>query len=148
MQSNFGALLPQLDPRWISICDAPRAPGAQAMPASWLLREAGKPGSDGWGGSPGDQLHGASSVVDSTISLSSATKGSVPCVLATASLYMSDVYLSGCDTAVIPSGRAALPAAAGTEFTHIPLLSMGTKGYNQTSPYTFELPTVRFCPFC
>lgn len=51
-----------------------------------------------------------------------------------------DTYFSGCEAAVIPSGRPAIPAATGLVHTHISLLAMGRRGFNASEPYTYALP--------
>lgn len=113
---------------------APLAPGAaKSADAKQQLRVDG-PGN--WGGSPASVLRSAVSIVDSSVALVGVSGSDVPCVLAEGSLYISDTYLSGCDSAVVPSGRAPLPAVGdGSQHTHVALLSMGRKGYNNTSPY-------------
>jgi hypothetical protein len=115
---------------------APLSPGAAALGRAKQLLNAGGDGPGNWGGNPAAVLHSAASIVDSSVALSGAAGADVPCVLAKGSLYMSDTYLAGCDTAVVPSGRAPLPAAGGSSAcTHVALLSMGSRGYNSTIPY-------------
>ena len=98
---------------------APLSPGAAAFGRAKQLQNVGSDGPGNWGGNPGAALHSAASIVDSSIVLSGGAGADVPCVLAKGSLYMSDTYLSGCETAVVPSGRPPLPApGGGSAYTH------------------------------
>jgi hypothetical protein len=89
---------------------------------------------------PTAALHGAVSVVDSVISLTplrsssgvgigesdGVGKGDVPCVVANGSVYLSDVFVSGCRIAVAPGGgRASVLMPAGATTAHVPLLGLG-----------------------
>eukprot|EP00035_Acanthoeca_spectabilis_P008053 m.147870 g.147870 ORF g.147870 m.147870 type:complete len:818 (+) comp14196_c0_seq3:71-2524(+) len=90
--------------------------------------------------SPNTALHSAASLVDSTISLTSG--GTTPCVIANSSLYMSDVFVSGCHVAVASGGRAPLLSVAA--HSHVSLLGYGRLGRISTNPnqmpYEFAFP--------
>ncbi len=127
---------------------APLSPGAAGLRRAKQQLHAGNGGPGNWGGSPAAVLKSAASIVDSSVVLSGLVGADVPCVLAKGSLYMSDTYLAGCETAVVPSGRAPLPAAGGgSAYTHVALLSMGRKGYNTTYPYLLRQMTAAVFSF-
>lgn len=91
-------------------CITPTAPGAEdnirgALPDRGMLRQA-------------------ASLVDSRISMDAPE---VPCIVANSSLYLSEVWVAGCRTAVAAGGRVPLASqsAAPDQLSRIPLLGYG-----------------------
>lgn len=153
-------------------CVTPRAPGAATFVAETAKEGEGRHGVQGaeggdaaLQGGPSAALRQAASIVDSTIALSGRSGfPAPPCFIANASLYLSDVWVSGCKEAVVSGGRPplhALPAsvqnASGTQdadgagavgggrerMSHIQLLGYGrldTGMPSESQPWRFAFP--------
>lgn len=120
----------------VSECNVPESPWATARvrgPERDDIAARGIGPQQGGIVPPTAALHGAVSVVDSVIALS--PRGStdvsvraadnVPCVVANGSVYLSNVYVSGCRVAVMSGGRAPLLVPSGVATAHVPLLALG-----------------------
>ena len=139
----------------VSGCAFPSAPGSDDDGAT-AVTASGPPHVIAV--SPTNALHAAISVVDSTICLESVEGGAStpnpPCFMAYGSIYLSNVFTSGCPTLVAPnpmpagpgsSPYAPVPAAPGAKFTHVPLLALGRKTDTTpppppAHPYTYAFP--------
>ena len=121
--------------------DEPEPEGASASSATGPRRQLNDPAMHA--SSPKMALGSAISVVDSTINVA----GGSPCFKAYGSIYLSNVWTSGCPTLVATDpngGRASVPAARGARFTHVPLLALGratdTTPPPPAHPYTYAFP--------
>ena len=91
-------------------CETPPAPGG---PNLW----------DATGSADTASLHSALSIIDSYVCLGrSASKA--PCVVANSSIYLSNVFTCGCDTAIESGGRPPV-ASAEARYTHFPRVGFG-----------------------
>ena len=121
----------------VSECTAPECPWTTApmrgQQHDGIAALGSRGRQDGVAVPPTAALHGAVSVVDSVIALSPRERtdvdvragGDVPCVMANGSVYLSNVYVSGCRVAVMSGGRAPVLVPDGVATAHVPLLALG-----------------------
>ena len=109
----------------------------RASPYAVLRRESFKDNAAG-------ALQSGASLVDSSIVIFG---GHAPCVVANSSLYLSEVYLSGCAVRVASGGRPPLLAKPGnsretttTTTTHVELLGFGRGVPVQGNNWTYAFP--------
>ena len=134
----LGAVVAGIDVPAAGACAAPGAAGAGGQQQARGRRAAA-------GASAAAQLGSALSLVDGTItSTAAAGSGQPPCVVANASLYMSNVYTGGCAVAVRAHGVAAVRSAAAdarAAATRVPLLGLGRPTVASAgSPYAYSFP--------
>jgi hypothetical protein len=70
-----------------------------------------------------------------------AAAAAAPCFVANSSLYLSNVFVTGCDVAVLSAGRPPLGSIQEALYTHIELLGYGRLPPKST-PYTYHLHVI------
>ena len=84
-------------------------------------------------GRPQDALVSAASIVDSAVQSSAS-----PCFIANSSLFLSDVFVSGCSDAILSGGRPPLKARGSSSHIGIAALGrLGSEGDAATYEYAF-----------